>query len=81
MYRSKKCLLYTTSVKVNWVDCYFEKVLNHFCSMVDPQKAFSLISSQEHCQRLSPSRIFDRCRKYAVSFTFTEINTEFLSAS
>ena len=30
-----------------------------FCGMVDRQKAFSLISSRDHCQRSSPPRIFD----------------------
>ena len=30
-----------------------------FCGIVDQQKAFSLISSQDHCQRSSPSRISD----------------------
>ena len=34
-------------------------MLNCFCGMVDRRwrKAFSLISSQDHCQRSSPSRI------------------------
>ena len=31
--------------------------MNYFCGMVDRQKAFSLISSQDNCQRSSPSRI------------------------
>ena len=30
-------------------------VMNCFCGMVDPRKAFSLISSRDHCQRSSPS--------------------------
>ena len=30
-----------------------------FCGMVDQRKAFSLISSHDHCQRPSPSRISD----------------------
>ena len=30
-----------------------------FCDMVDQRKAFSLISSQDHCQRSSPLRISD----------------------
>ena len=34
-------------------------MMNCFCGMVDQQKAFSLISSWEHCQRSSPSPIFD----------------------
>ena len=34
-------------------------MMNCFCSMVDWRKAFSLISSRDHCQRSSPSRISD----------------------
>ena len=34
-------------------------IMNCFCGMVDRRKAFSLISSRDHCQRSSPSRIFD----------------------
>ena len=30
-----------------------------FCSMVDRQKAFSLISSQDNCQISSPSQIWE----------------------
>ena len=36
--------------------------LNCFCGMVDRRKAFSLISSRDHCQRSSPSRISDTPR-------------------
>ena len=32
-------------------------MMNCFCGMVDRRKAFSLISSQDHCERSSPSRI------------------------
>ena len=35
------------------------KTMNCFCGMVDRRKAFSLISSRDHCQKSSPSRIFD----------------------
>ena len=35
---------------------------NCFCGMVDRQKAFSLISSRDHCQRSSPSWISDMLR-------------------
>ena len=35
---------------------------NCFCGMVDRRKAFSLISSRDHCQRSSPSRISDTPR-------------------
>ena len=34
-------------------------MMNCFCGMVDQLKAFSLISSRDHCQRSSPSRISD----------------------
>ena len=34
-------------------------LMNCFCGMVDRRKAFSLISSREHCQRSSPSQISD----------------------
>ena len=33
-----------------------------FCGIVDRRKAFSIISSQDHCQRSSPSRISDTTR-------------------
>ena len=33
-----------------------------FCCMVDRQKAFSFISSRDHCQRSSPSRISNTLR-------------------
>ena len=34
-------------------------MVNCFCGMTDRRKAFSLISSQDHCQRSSTSRISD----------------------
>ena len=37
-------------------------MINCFCGMVDRRKAFSLISSRDHCQRSSPSRISDMPR-------------------
>ena len=37
-------------------------MMNCFCGMADRRKAFSLISSREHCQRSSPSRISDKPR-------------------
>ena len=36
--------------------------MNYFCVMGDRRKAFSLISSRDHCQRPSPSRISDTLR-------------------
>ena len=37
-------------------------MMNCFCAMADRRKAFSLISSRDHCQRSSPSRISDTPR-------------------
>ena len=37
-------------------------MVNCFCGMADRRKAFSLISSREHCQRSSPSRILNTPR-------------------
>ena len=37
-------------------------MMNWFCGMVDWQKAFSLISSRDHCQRSSPLQISDTLR-------------------
>ena len=37
-------------------------MMNCFCGMVDRRKAFSLISSRDHCQRSSPSRSSDTPR-------------------
>ena len=37
-------------------------MMNCFCGMVDRRKAYSLISSRDHCHRSSPSRISDMPR-------------------
>ena len=37
-------------------------MMNYFCGMLDRRKVFSLIFSQDHCQRSSPSRISDTAR-------------------
>ena len=37
-------------------------MMNCFCGMADRRKAFSRISSRDHCQRSSPSRSFDTPR-------------------
>ena len=37
-------------------------MMNCFCGMIDRRKAFSLISSRDHCQRSLPSRISDTPR-------------------
>ena len=39
-------------------------MMNCFCGIVDQRKAFSLISSRDHCQRSSPSRIKEVWPKY-----------------
>ena len=35
-------------------------MMNCFCGMVEQRKAFSLISSRDHCRRSLPLRISDR---------------------
>ena len=48
------------SIKLLWLqkrNMMMMMMMNCFCGMVDRQKAFSLISSRDHCQRSSPSRI------------------------
>ena len=42
--------------------------MNCFCGMVDRLKVFSLISSQDHCQRSSPSRICNTLRAGCMFF-------------
>ena len=37
-------------------------MMNCYCDMVDRQKAFSLNSSRDDCQRSSPTRISDTPR-------------------
>ena len=37
-------------------------IMNCFCGMIDRRKALSLISTLDHCQRSSPSRISDTPR-------------------
>ena len=37
-------------------------LMNWFCGLVDRRKASSFISSRDHCQRFSPSRISDTPR-------------------
>ena len=63
---SKVCFLYS---KILLSDIIFDQfqwpslmmmmmmMMNCFCGMVDRWKVFILISSQDHCQRSSPSRI------------------------
>ena len=46
---------YRRKVRNDELNCFF-------CEMVDWRKAFSLISSRDHCQRSSPSRIPDTSR-------------------
>ena len=52
--RSMKCLMVMTMMMMMLMNC--------FCGMVERRKVFSLISSQDHCQRSSPSRISDTPR-------------------
>ena len=45
-----------------WWWLWWWSMMNCFCGIVDRRKAFSLISSRDHCQRSSPSRISDMPR-------------------
>ena len=45
-----------------WQRIMMIMMMNCFCGMVDRRKGFSLISSRNHCQRSSPSRICDTPR-------------------
>ena len=47
-------------------------MMNCLCSINDQQKAFNLISSRDHCQRSSPSWIFDTPRaELKIIFTWS----------
>ena len=49
-------------------------MMNCFRGMADRRKAFSLISSRDHCQKCSPSRISDTPR---AGFVFVQnLNSE-----
>ena len=37
-------------------------MMNYFCGMVNRRKAVNFVFRQDHCQRFSPSRIFDMPR-------------------
>ena len=39
-----------------------DELMNCFCGVVDRRKGNNLISSRDHCQRSSLSRIFDKPR-------------------
>ena len=43
----------------SFINNFFVGLMNYFCGMVDPRKAFSLISRWGLCQRSSPSEISD----------------------
>ena len=47
---------------INSDDSIIMMMMNCFYGMVDRRKAFSLISSRDHCQRSSPSQISDTPR-------------------
>ena len=50
-------------------------MMNCFCGMVDQRKAFSLISSQDHCQRSSPSESPTR-REQGFKLDRTQVQAE-----
>ena len=52
-----------TSTPEYWVEWHMMMMMmSCFCGMVDRRTAFSFISSHDHCQRPSPSRISDTPR-------------------
>ena len=63
---SKKYIFFNISekknVKTKINNKCIDEFMNWFCGMVDQRKAFSLISSWDHCQRSSLSRISDTPR-------------------
>ena len=52
--------LWKITLKKGW--WWMMMMMNCFCCMVDRRKAFSLISSRNHCQRSWPSQISDTPR-------------------
>ena len=53
----KKILKDIKMLQFNSIKNYM-MMMNSFCGMADQQKTLSLVSSQDHCQRSSPSQIF-----------------------
>ena len=49
-------------LSVNLISSGAMMMMNCFCRMADRRKTFSLISSRDHCQRSTPSRISDTLR-------------------
>ena len=52
------CLMYRIAEPTLSKVCLMMMMMNCYCGMVDRRKA-SLISSRDHCQRSSPSRVSD----------------------
>ena len=52
----------TLFITLYYWECVNWWMMNRFYGMVDRRKLFSLISSRDHCQRSSPSRISDTPR-------------------
>ena len=50
-------LIYTRMTMMMMMMMMMMMIMNCFRGMVDRRKAFSLISSRDHCQRFSPSQI------------------------
>ena len=58
------CVLFFALIELDTVDSEIgDDVVNCFYVMVDRQKAFSFISSRDHCQRSWPSRISDLAKQ------------------
>ena len=57
-YICEKILTFIFAKEIWWKNIIKKfLMMNCLCGMIDLQKAFSLISSHDHCQRSSPSRI------------------------
>ena len=65
LQNTRRLLLALHNKLIIFLNCFIIQILlfvqislmNCFCGMVDRRKAFSLISSRDHCQRSSPSQI------------------------
>ena len=66
IYHGSEYARFTQGFEYAWLflclNLMMKMIMNCFCGMVDRRKEFSLISSRDHCQRSSPSRIFNMPR-------------------
>ena len=54
------CVFWHSSTYHDYNNSLVMMMMNSFCGMVDWRKAFSLVSSWDHCQRSSPLQIYDK---------------------